>query len=72
MTDIKTDGDLTGEQIETLRLSLGYTQQHFAEMLNVSINAVRLWTRGTHTPHPIFQKKLKGLQRKAQSESVSG
>lgn len=70
--EVKTDGNLSPEDIKNLRLSLGWTQQHFAEMLGTALSSVSKWENGKSEPLPVYQKKLKDLQRKAQSESVSG
>lgn len=70
--EVKTDGNLSPEDIKNLRLSLGWTQQHFAEMLGTALSSVSKWENGKSEPLPVYQKKLKELQRKAQNESVSG
>lgn len=69
--EIKTDGNLSAEDIKKLRLDLGWTQQHFAEMLSVSINTVSDWENGKRSPRLVYQQKLKELQKKVQSEAKS-
>ncbi len=66
--EVKTDGNLSPEDIKSLRLSLGWTQQHFAEMLGTALSSVSKWENGKSEPLPVYQKKLRELNKKKQSD----
>ena len=54
----------TGEKIKELREKLGWTQQHFAEVLGISISAIPKWEHNTRKPRPVYQQQLNNLKRK--------
>ena len=45
-------------KIKDLRLSLGLSQDRFAELLNVGVASIRRWEAGTSQPIPAHQEKI--------------
>jgi DNA-binding transcriptional regulator YiaG len=66
--EVKADGNLSAEDIKNLRLSLGWSQECFARELGATLNSVYKWESGKSNPLPVFQQKLRELQKKAQNE----
>ena len=49
-------------EIKALRLKLGWSQQHFAEVLGVGITTVANWELGHFKPSPLAMEKLEKLK----------
>lgn len=41
---------MTPDEIKEKRISLGYTQEKFAELLQVETQTIRLWEKGKRKP----------------------
>jgi len=51
------------DEIKELRLKLGWTQQHFAEVIGVSFTTVNRWEKGKNRPLPVFKRRLEELSK---------
>jgi len=57
-------GPMTPEDIRTLRLGLGLTQQALAERLHVAASTVARWEAGRQSPNPAMTHALSELKAK--------
>jgi DNA-binding transcriptional regulator YiaG len=51
------------EEIKGLRVELRITQEELARKIGVSLNAVRTWESGMHSPYMRNVKKLESLKQ---------
>ncbi len=55
-------GGMSAEEIKSLRLTLGWSQQKFGSQLGVGITTVLRWERGYAKPSPLALKELQSLK----------
>jgi len=59
--------DMDSDKIKELRKRLHYSQQEFADILDVDVLTVSRWERKQQRPRPIHQRKLARLAKKGRS-----
>jgi DNA-binding transcriptional regulator YiaG len=49
----------TADEVKGVRKHLGYSQQHFADWLGVSLQAVQAWEQGRRSPEVVTSKVIR-------------
>jgi DNA-binding transcriptional regulator YiaG len=56
------------EEIQAIRIKLGWTREQLAIELGYSADAVQSWELGNRRPHPTVIKQLERLQKRIKKE----
>jgi len=53
--------DKLADEIKHCRTQKGWTQEHLARNIGVTLNTVQRWESGKTSPSPLAMEKLRGL-----------